>query len=85
MFLVDRNDFGKRRQLVRLCLQQVPFDTEMAKHCRYSTKRKCVPSARGVSNIAQKATISITIETGVLAIVYPGFLSQPQIESKSDS
>jgi thiamine pyrophosphokinase len=42
-------------------------------------------SARGVSNIAQKATISITIETGVLAIVYPGFLSQPQIESKSDS
>ena len=42
-------------------------------------------SARGVSNIAQEATISITIETGVLAIVYPGFLSQPQIESKSDS
>jgi thiamine pyrophosphokinase len=42
-------------------------------------------SARGVSNIAQEATISVTIETGVLAIVYPGFLTQPQIKSETDS
>ena len=42
-------------------------------------------SARGVSNIAQEATIGVTIETGVLAIVYPGFLTQPQIKSETDS
>lgn len=42
-------------------------------------------SARGVSNVAQEATISVTIETGVLAIVYPGFLTQPQIKSETDS
>ena len=42
-------------------------------------------SARGVSNIAQEATIGVTIETGVLAIVYPGFLTQPQIKSEADS
>jgi thiamine pyrophosphokinase len=42
-------------------------------------------SARGVSNIAQEATISITIESGVLAVVYPGFLSQTQTESETNS
>ena len=40
-------------------------------------------SARGVSNIAQEIKISIEIESGVLAVVYPGFLSQPHFERKT--
>jgi thiamine pyrophosphokinase len=42
-------------------------------------------SARGVSNIAQEVAISVEIEAGVLAIVYPGFLTQPQIEIETDT
>lgn len=32
-------------------------------------------SSRGVSNIAQESTITIHIETGVLAVINPGFLN----------
>jgi thiamine pyrophosphokinase len=42
-------------------------------------------SARGVSNIAVELKISVEIESGVLAVVYPGFLSQPHIESETES
>ncbi|MEI7506325.1 MAG: thiamine diphosphokinase [Actinomycetes bacterium] len=40
-------------------------------------------SARGVSNIAEELKISIKIESGVLAVVYPGFLSQPHFKRKT--
>ena len=40
-------------------------------------------SARGVSNIAKEPTISIEVKSGVLAVVYPGFLSQPHFERKT--
>ena len=42
-------------------------------------------SARGVSNIAQELKISIEIESGVLAVVYPGFLSHPHFKRKTSS
>ena len=42
-------------------------------------------SARGVSNIAQEIKISIEIESGVLAVVYPGFLSHPHFKRKTSS
>jgi thiamine pyrophosphokinase len=38
-------------------------------------------SSRGVSNIANQTNINIDIETGVLAVVYPGFLGNSQHEA----
>jgi thiamine pyrophosphokinase len=42
-------------------------------------------SARGVSNIAHQTNINIEIETGVLAIVYPGFLGKSLLETGKQS